>query len=731
MKAVVHRDRSSSMLRLLAGRVEKPLILTRGAVGLRFAVSLQVTCVVMFLGLSSIPALSQVGGSSIGVDVLRGALEVGGSFGVAPRPAAAFDDSADPRKLRNRAPPPRFECRFDKSAIPGGSLWRENIADHLARGVPQAPLTNLSGSSANPATAGSRLSGTSAESAVSSVLGGNPADNTNAGKAPNSYVPSDFELYVEAQTGHQLCRFGAQVFYDLSSFFEPAPLGAVPEDYVLGAGDEVFVRVWGSLERDSAFVIDRSGLIVLPKVGPIKLAGVRYGQAADVIRQAMRKMYADFSISVTMGRIRGIRVLVTGFAERPGAYNVSSLSSLSSLIMSSGGPSSAGSYRRIELRRGGKTIANFDAYDLLVDGSRAGDKLLLNEDVIHFGPVADQVAVFGGVNRPGIYEIKPGETIDSIIKVAGGQTPGSDSTAVFRLAVTERAQGFRSIDSARIRSYSANGGDIFLIRNDLRLASAVDRASKRVTIAGQVRSPGEYFLPPNATLKDAIQAAGGTVHGAYLYGTELRRLSVRLQQENTLERVVRELDRNIVASSTLRPLNADEARLLQVRTELSKTLVERLQNVRPDGRLSLPISPQSSDVPVVELEHGDQITIPLIPAFVGVYGSVVSGGTYLFRSGGRISDYLSAAGGAKKGSEASESFIIRANGQAEKLFPDETPGFFGFRSLRRSNVAIYPGDNIIVPEDMAKTTVYRETLAYTTLLYQLGLGVAAFKVLTK
>ena len=238
-------------------------------------------------------------------------------------------------------------------------------------------------------------------------------------------------------------------------------------------------------------------------------------------------------------------------------------------------------------------------------------------------------------------------------------------------------------------------------------------------------------MPPNATLKDAIQAAGGTVHGAYIYGTELRRLSVRLQQENTLERVVRELDRNIVASSTLRPLNADEARLLQVRTELSKTLVERLQNVRPDGRLSLPISPQSSDVPVVELEHGDQITIPLIPAFVGVYGSVVSGGTYLFRSGGRISDYLSAAGGAKKGSEASESFIIRANGQAEKLFPDEAPGFFGSRSLRRSNVAIYPGDNIIVPEDMAKTTVYRETLAYTTLLYQLGLGVAAFKVLTK
>jgi hypothetical protein len=128
------------------------------------------------------------------------------------------------------------------------------------------------------------------------------------------YYPNAFERYVKDVTGQELCRFGHQLGSDLSSFFEPPPLSMVPDDYVLGPGDEVYVRLWGSVEQDIALVIDRSGQIVIPRVGPVKLAGVRYSEASNVIRAQVRKLFTDFNASVSLGQLRGIRVFITGYA---------------------------------------------------------------------------------------------------------------------------------------------------------------------------------------------------------------------------------------------------------------------------------------------------------------------------------------------------------------------------------------------------------------------------------
>lgn len=646
------------------------------------------------LALSAPMVLAQQPGVPGIQELLRGQAGIGGvgSAGSVPRPAAGFDASAIPAPLRNPVATQKVVCRFSGSASAS------------ARGAVATSSAGL-------------------------VAGANAVIASGSGQG--DYEPNDFELYVESRTGQQLCRFGHQASYDLSSFFEPPPLGMVPEDYVLGPGDEVFVRLWGSVELDVALVIDRSGQVVVPRVGPVKLGGARYGQAAEVVRQATRRLFSDFNASITLGRLRGIRVYVTGYAERPGAYNISNLSSLSSIVMSTGGPSKAGSYRSIQLRRAGKVISEFDLYDLLLRGNKAMDRPLLSEDVIHFGPIGGQVAVLGGVNKPAVFEIKPGETIAELIAMAGGLSPGADPASVHKLAIDERLQGFKPLAAEQLASTALRSGDIFLAKNDSRFPIPDDRSTRRILIVGQVKNPGEYFLPPSATLRDAIQMAGGFAPGAYPYGIQLTRLSVRVQQEVTLERVLRELDRDIVSSSTIRPLNADEARLLQVRSELSKTLVERLQSLKPDGRLALPISPNSAELPLVDLEHGDQITVPLIPAHVGVYGSVINGGTFLYRPNSRAADYIALAGGPTRGAETDESFLIRANGQAEKLRSGLGGGNFLGRALGggASDKQIYPGDNVVVPEDMAKTTVYRELASWATLLYQLGLGAAALKVL--
>jgi protein involved in polysaccharide export with SLBB domain len=135
----------------------------------------------------------------------------------------------------------------------------------------------------------------------------------------------------------------------------------------------------------------------------------------------------------------------------------------------------------------------------------------------------------------------------------------------------------------------------------------------------------------------------------------------------------------------------------------------------------------SGRLPMVELQDGDKIEIPAIPSEVNVFGSVVNPGSFLFRPGGLAKDYLSMAGGPTKGADSSEMFLIRANGEARRV--EINGGFLGVRLANESAARIFPGDTVVVPENMNKTTVYRELASYATLLYQLGLGAAAIKVL--
>ena len=182
------------------------------------------------------------------------------------------------------------------------------------------------------------------------------------------YVPGEFERFVQRQAGPtvEVRRFGADL---ISGGFDNrgadlSPL--VPSDYVVAPGDEVLLTLWGSVDADLRLVVDRAGRITIPRVGPVQVSGIRHAELTDVVSRRVAQVFKNFQISVTLGQLRGIRVFVTGFVVKPGTYTVSSLSTVVAALMRAGGPASSGSFRSIELRRGGQLLSSFDLYDLLL-----------------------------------------------------------------------------------------------------------------------------------------------------------------------------------------------------------------------------------------------------------------------------------------------------------------------------------------------------------------------------
>ena len=179
-------------------------------------------------------------------------------------------------------------------------------------------------------------------------------------------------------------------------------------EYVLGPGDQLRINVFGQVNQTGTYTVSRTGDIVYPEVGTIHVAGIRYSQLEDFLKNQLSRVYRNFQLNVNLGQLRSIQIFVFGQARRPGSYTVSSLSTLLNALFASGGPSPQGSLRDITVVRDQQTITHFDLYDLLLRGDKSKDVALTSGDVIFIPPVGPQVAITGSINNPAVYEIRPG-----------------------------------------------------------------------------------------------------------------------------------------------------------------------------------------------------------------------------------------------------------------------------------------------------------------------------------
>jgi len=335
---------------------------------------------------------------------------------------------------------------------------------------------------------------------------------------PSLEEVSQFERFIAGQSEKVISTYLRQFGYDLFdrplSTFAPSDKVPVGPDYIFGPGDEIKISVWGSFDWQGYVTVSRDGNITLPKIGIIGITGLSFKEVKDVLHREFAKYYTGFEMNVSMGTLRTMNIYVIGNVRTPGVYNVSSLSTLVNALFAAGGPGKIGTMRDIQVKRSGKTIINFDMYDLLLKGDKTKDVRLMPEDVVFIPAIGSLIGIAGNVKNPAIYELRGETRLLDLIEMAGGLTGN---------AFKGRVQVQRIFDHQSIKLFEGDLVDInkdekknFTITNgDLVKVFSVAEDISTVSIEGAVQKMGIFGVNPGITrIMDVIAQAGGLVYYA-------------------------------------------------------------------------------------------------------------------------------------------------------------------------------------------------------------------------
>ena len=311
---------------------------------------------------------------------------------------------------------------------------------------------------------------------------------------------TEFQQLVAATTGRTVPIYGAGLFGGSPSTFAPIDNAPVPADYVIEPGDELRIQTWGQLNTGPAgYGVDRTGAITITGLAPIHVAGLQFSEIEKVIYDRLAAIYKGFRLNVDMGALRTIQVDVMGYAASPGSYSIGSLSTLINVLRVTGGPSTHGSMRDIQVKRGANTVLHFDVYDFLQTGDKSKDIKLEPGDVIFIPVVGPQVAIVGSVNTQAIFEMKPGQTTtQQLLELAGGETSVAVGAQVRLERIFEHT--IRSLQDVNL-----SGPPVTLQNGDIvSVTSIVNRFREVVTLRGNVANPGRMVWRPGMRVRDLI-----------------------------------------------------------------------------------------------------------------------------------------------------------------------------------------------------------------------------------
>jgi protein involved in polysaccharide export with SLBB domain len=315
--------------------------------------------------------------------------------------------------------------------------------------------------------------------------------------------PSEFQKFVEAATGRLLPAFGAGFFSDPNENLLGPDNVPVSADYIVGPGDEIVLRAWGSIDVDYRSTVDRNGQLSLPKIGSFNVAGVKASELEKHLRAQIGRLFTNFNLSASLGQLRAVKVFVVGPAQRPGVYTLPSQSTMLSALVAAGGPAPNGSMRKVTLRRDGRVVSELDLYDFLVQGDKSKDIQLAAGDVVVLQAAGARVAVTGAIDSPAIYELKgDSELVREVLRFAGGAPvlANPNRAQLERIDATQAKARFVEefkLDTSGLQK-SLRDGDV------LTLLAISPQFANAVTLKGAVAQPLRYAHKPGMRIRDLI-----------------------------------------------------------------------------------------------------------------------------------------------------------------------------------------------------------------------------------
>lgn len=528
--------------------------------------------------------------------------------------------------------------------------------------------------------------------------------------------PYDEEDYYPKKKKEEKEVFGRNIFNNRKLSFEPNMNIATPQDYRLGPGDEVYVDVWGASQERFESTVSPDGTINIESFGPVNVDGLTVAQANQRLRATLGKRYSGSRVQLTVGQTKTITIDVMGEVKVPGSYTLSAFSTVFNALYMAGGTNEIGTLRSIKVFRKGKEISTCDIYDYILNGNMKGNVRLSSGDVIIVGPYECLVNLTGKVKRPMYYEMKPTESVGTLIKYAGGFAGDAYQGSVRLMRKAGGQLSVYSIDEFDRNSFQLADGD------SVSVDSTLQRYRNMVEVKGAVMRPGMFQMDGNiTTVRQLIEAAGGLSEDAFTErGTIHRR-----REDRTLEVIsvdIKGLMAHAVADISLK--NEDvfyvpskkimhEERILTIDGEVNypgiyefadNTTIEdfilqagglkdaasmvkidvsrrmRNQEARQSGSqvaqwfsFSLKDGFVVDGTPGFVLEPFDEVYVRRSPGYVEqqhvfVDGEIAFAGTYVIANKGmRLSDLVKAAGGLTEEAYAMGAHLERTLTPAEKI----------------------------------------------------------------
>ncbi|HWP81646.1 MAG TPA: SLBB domain-containing protein [Bacteroidota bacterium] len=579
--------------------------------------------------------------------------------------------------------------------------------------------------------------------------------------------------------------YGYEAFQYPVSLFEPVLNVATPPSYLLGPGDEIVISVWGETKLYYQLVVNREGNILIPDVGPVNAMGSTIQQFRDKLVRRMTAVYsglrnggpgANTFLDVSLGRLRTIQIFVLGDVERPGGYQVSSMSTAFHALYLAGGPAVTGTLREIRIVRPGFNLPPTDLYDYLLRGNRTNDIRLQDGDVVFVKPAGKRAAIQGRVVRPAIYELKENETLADLLALAGGlrfdayvnrvhveRIVPFDQRSLIGKTIQDIDLRFEKLRDLLSSKFALEDGDVITVREITELPE------NRVVITGNVKKPGPYQLKPGMRVKDLIMAADSLERNTF-------------SERGTLFRLLPNLRREILAFNPRLALEGDEAHDLQLANEDSLVIYKESQffpqrvvsiagAVRKPGIFPRHEKMNVADLVVlagglkeeaitkgweisriettsvgvftrvfkVDVDHEywtgkggggfllhdlDHVLVPTDPRItppqiVDVSGYVMFPGKYTIRyEGEKLSELLKRAGGPREGAYLAGSRLFRKANNAGLVPIDFEEALDDTTSL--DNIELLDGDSISIAKHEDLVYVRGEVFVPSPVLYKKG-----------